>query len=451
MLDPRLLRTQLDDVARRLARRGYTLNVAVIQDLENQRKSIQTDVQQLQARRNELAKKIGQAKAKKEDAADLMAEAGRLPELLKQQEAKLDAIQARLEELLLGVPNLPHESVPDGRDENDNREIRRWGEPPKFDFQPKDHVDVGARLGLEFDAAVKITGARFVVMEGALARLHRALIQFMLDLHAREHGYTEVYVPYMVNAASLRGTGQLPKFEADLFKVPRLVFDDAAAIEETQGKKIDSISAKVADRSFYLIPTAEVPVTNLVRDEILEAAALPRKFVCHTPCFRSEAGSYGKDTRGMIRQHQFEKVELVQIVRPQESYAALEQLTANAERVLQRLGLAYRVVALCTGDLGFAAAKTYDIEVWLPGQNRYREISSCSNFEDFQARRLQARWRNPASGKPELVHTLNGSGLAAGRTLVAILENFQDAQGHVVIPEVLRPYMGGLERLTPAG
>jgi seryl-tRNA synthetase len=313
--------------------------------------------------------------------------------------------------------------VPDGRDENDNKEIRRWGEPPRFNFTAKDHVDIGAGLGLDFDAATKITGARFVVMHGALARLHRALIQFMLDLHTREHGYTEVYVPYMVNAVSLRGTGQLPKFEADLF-----------------GLK--------GEQNYYLIPTAEVPVTNLARDQIVDAARLPQKFVAHTPCFRSEAGSYGKDTRGMIRQHQFEKVELVQIVRPEESYTALESLTANAEQVLQRLGLAYRVVALCAGDLGFGSAKTYDIEVWLPGQNAYREISSCSNFEDFQARRMQARWRNPATSKPELVHTLNGSALAVGRTLVAILENFQDAQGNVTIPDALRPYMAGMERLA---
>ncbi len=423
MLDPRLLRSQLDDVARRLARRGIALDVAAVRSLEEQRKTIQTEVQQLQQQRNELAKKIGRAKAKGEDAAELLAAAGRLPELLKQKEARLATIQAQLEEYLLGVPNLPHPTVPDGAGEENNVEIRRWGEPPRFGFAPKDHVDIGAGLGqLDFDAASKLTGARFVVMQGALARLQRALIHFMLDLHTREHGYTEVYVPYLVNAASLRGTGQLPKFEADLF-------------------------ALKGEHGYYLIPTAEVPVTNLVREEILDAATLPRKYVCHTPCFRSEAGSHGKDTRGMIRQHQFEKVELVQIVRPEDSYAALEQLTADAERVLQRLGLAYRVVVLCAGDLGFAAAKTYDIEVWLPGQNRYREISSCSNFEDFQARRLQARWRNPASGKPELVHTLNGSGLAVGRTVVAILENFQDEKGHVAVPEVLRPYMGGMTRL----
>jgi seryl-tRNA synthetase len=423
MLDPRLLRAQLDDVARRLARRGYALDIGAIQALEAQRKDIQTLTQQLQAQRNELAKKIGQAKGKGEDAGVLMAEAAKLPETLKQREAELAAIQARTDELLLGVPNLPHDSVPEGKSEKDNAEIRRVGEPRHFDFTPKDHVDVGAGLGLlDFDVAAKITGARFVVMHGALARLQRALTQFMLDLHTGEHGYTEVYVPYMVNADSLRGTGQLPKFEADLF-------------------------ALKGDAPYYLIPTAEVPVTNLARDAILEAPTLPRKYVAHTPCFRSEAGSYGKDTRGMIRQHQFEKVEIVQMVRPEDSYAALEQLTGHAEQVLKRLGLPYRVVALCTADLGFSSAKTYDIEVWLPGQNAYREISSCSNFEDFQARRLQARWRNPATGKPELVHTLNGSGLAVGRTVVAILENFQDKDGNVTVPEVLRPYMGGVARL----
>ena len=423
MLDPRLLRTQLDDLARGLARRGFALDVETVRRLEARRKDIQTEVQRLQQNRNELAKRIGQAKAKGEDTGELMAQAGRLPEALKEQEAALDAVQAQLEEYLLGVPNLPHESVPDGASEADNKEVRRVGEPRRFEFAPKDHVDVGAGLGLlDFDAAAKLAGARFAVMHGALARLQRALIQFMLDLHVSEHGYDEVYVPYLANAASLRGTGQLPKFEADLF-------------------------ALAGEHHYYLVPTAEVPVTNLVRGEILEARSLPRKYVCHTPCFRSEAGSHGKDTRGMIRQHQFEKVELVQIVRPEESYEALERLTADAERVLARLELPYRVVALCTGDMGFAAAKTYDIEVWLPAQNRYREISSCSNFTDFQARRLQARWRNPATGKPELVHTLNGSGVAAGRAVVAILENFQNADGSVTVPEALRPYMGGVERL----
>ncbi|HEX7044450.1 MAG TPA: serine--tRNA ligase [Burkholderiales bacterium] len=426
MIDPRLFRTQLDDVARRLARRGVALDVARFQALEEERKAVQVETQRLQQSRNELAKRIGQAKARGEDASELLAAAGRLPEQLRQAEAKLAEIQAQLEEYLLGVPNLPHASVPDGSGEQDNVEVRRWGEPPAFAFEPRDHVDVGARLGqLDFDAAAKLTGARFVVMQGELARLQRALIQFMLDLHTREHGYTEVYVPYLVNAASLRGTGQLPKFEADLFAVR-------------------------GEPRYYLIPTAEVPVTNLVRDEIIDAGRLPLRYVCHTPCFRSEAGSHGKDTRGMIRQHQFEKVELVQIVRPQDSYAALEELTAHAEEVLKRLELPYRVVALCTGDLGFGSAKTYDIEVWLPGQQCYREISSCSNFEDFQARRLQARWRNPATGKPELVHTLNGSGLAVGRTVVAILENFQDEKGGVAIPDALRPYLGGMSRIEPA-
>jgi seryl-tRNA synthetase len=423
MLDARLFRSQLDETARRLARRGFVLDVAAIQAMEAQRKDIQTQTQQLQAQRNDIARKIGQAKSKGEDASMLMAEAAKLPETLKQREAELAGIQARFEDLLLGVPNIPHDSVPDGKSEDDNVEVRRWGEPRKFDFSPKDHVDVGAGLGLlDFDAATKLTGARFAVMHGALARLHRALIQFMLDLHTGTHNYAEVYVPYMVNADSLRGTGQLPKFEADLF-------------------------ALKGEMPYYLIPTAEVPVTNLVRDEIAEPGTLPRKYVCHTPCFRSEAGSYGKDTRGMIRQHQFEKVELVQIVRPEESYDALEQLTQHAEEVLKRLELPYRTVVLCTGDMGANAAKTYDIEVWLPAQNRYREISSCSNFEDFQARRLQARWRNPQTGKPELVHTLNGSGLAVGRTLVAILENFQDKDGNVAIPNVLRPYLGGITRL----
>lgn len=423
MLDPRLLRTQLDDVARQLARRGFEFDTHRIKALEERRKAVQIAVQELQQSRNALAKKIGQAKASGADASALLAQAAEIPNALKRNEAELASIQTELEDYLLGVPNVPHASVPDGRAESDNQEVRRWGQPPRFDFRPKDHVDVGAALGmLDFESAAKISGARFVVMRGALARLQRALIQFMLDLHTREHGYTEVYVPYLVNATSLRGTGQLPKFEEDLFAV-------------------------VGEQNFYLIPTAEVPVTNLVRDEVLEADAVPRKFVCHTPCFRSEAGSHGKDTRGMIRQHQFEKVELVHVVRPEASYVALEELTAHAEEVLQRLGLAYRVVALCVGDLGFASAKTYDIEVWLPGQERYREISSCSNFVDFQARRLQARWRNPQTGKPELVHTLNGSGLAAGRTVVAILENFQDAKGNVTVPQVLQPYMGGVETL----
>jgi seryl-tRNA synthetase len=423
MLDPRLLRSDLDGTARQLARRGFVLDTAAISALEERRKHMQSETQQLQAARNANAKAVGQAKAKKEDASALLAEGARLGERLKELEAQLETLQRELETVALDIPNIPHASVPDGKDENDNREVRRWGEPRRFDFAPRDHVDIGAVLGmLDFDTAAKITGARFALMQGALARLHRALIQFMLDLHTREHGYTEVYVPFLVNAASLRGTGQLPKFEQDLF-----------------GLK--------GEHHYYLIPTAEVPVTNIVRDTIVEADRMPLRFVCHTPCFRSEAGSYGKDTRGMIRQHQFEKVELVQIVAPEDSYRAHEDLTAHAEKVLQRLELPYRVVTLCTGDMGFAAAKTYDIEVWLPGQQKYREISSCSNFEDFQARRMQARWRNPRTGKPELVHTLNGSGLAVGRTLVAILENYQEQDGHVRVPAALRPYLPDLERL----
>ena len=423
MLDPRLLRTQLDDIARQLARRGFTLNTKTIAELERRRKDIQVHVQELQSRRNAGAKEIGKAKAAGKDAASLLAAAAKLGEELKQAEGQLEKIQQELDDILLGVPNLPHASVPEGSSENDNVEVRRWGEPREFDFTPKDHVDLGAALGmLDFDTAAKIAGSRFVLMSGAIARLHRALTQMMLDLHTREHGYTETYVPYLVNAASMQGTGQLPKFEQDLFAV-------------------------TGEQDFYLIPTAEVPLTNIVRDVIIEANDLPRKYVCHTPCFRSEAGSYGKDTRGMIRQHQFEKVELVQVVRPQDSYAALEELTRHAETVLQKLELPYRVVTLCTGDLGFAAAKTYDIEVWLPGQKRYREISSCSNFEDFQARRIQARWRNPETGKPELVHTLNGSGLAVGRTLVAVMENYQERDGSIRVPSALVPYLGGTKTI----
>jgi len=420
MLDPRLIRNQLDETAVRLAARGFKLDTARIAALEAERKEVQVRTQALQNERNTHSKAIGKAKAAGEDIAPLMAEVADLGEQLKKGEARLEALQAELNDILLGVPNIPHASVPAGKDENDNLEIRRWGEPRSFDFTPRDHVDVGDSLGLlDFETAAKIAGARFAVMSGALARLHRALIQFMLDLHTGEHGYTETYVPYLVNADSLLGTGQLPKFEADLFKMN-------------------------GEQNYYLIPTAEVPVTNIVRDVIVDADAMPRRFVAHTPCFRSEAGSYGKDTRGMIRQHQFEKVELVQVVRPEDSYAALEKLTGHAETVLQRLGLPYRVMALCGGDIGFSAAKTYDLEVWLPGQQKYREISSCSNFEDFQARRLQTRWRNPGTGKPELVHTLNGSGLAVGRTLVAIMENYQEADGRVRVPEVLYPYMGGV-------
>ena len=424
MLDPRLIRNELDSVAAQLARRGFELDAARIAELEAQRKEIQVRTQELQSERNSRSKAIGQAKAKGEDIAPLLAAVSEMGDQLKAAEQELGLIQDELETILLGVPNIPHESTPDGKSEDDNVEIRRWGEPTQFDFEVKDHVDVGEGLGqLDFDTAAKLTGSRFAVMSAGVARMHRALIQFMLNLHTAEHGYTETYVPYIVNQDSLRGTGQLPKFEEDLFKLE-------------------------GEHSYYLIPTAEVPVTNIVRDTIIEEGDLPRRFTCHTPCFRSEAGSYGRDTRGMIRQHQFEKVELVQVVRPEQSYQALEELTAHAETVLQKLGLPYRVMALCAGDIGFSAAKTYDLEVWLPAQNTYREISSCSNFEDFQARRLQARWRNPETGRPELVHTLNGSGLAVGRTLVAILENYQQADGSVAVPEVLQPYMGGLTTLA---
>jgi seryl-tRNA synthetase len=439
MLDPYLIRNELDATARRLARRGVKLPVERLAALENARKSAQVRAQELQQERNARSKAIGMAKAKGEDATQLLAEVSGLGEQLQTAEYRLDEIQAGLHDVLMGMPNIPHDSVPDGADESYNLEVRRWGEPPVFDFEPRDHVDVGEQLGLlDFDSAAKITGARFMTLAGPLARLHRALIQFMLDLHTTEHGYREVYVPYLVNADSLTGTGQLPKFEQDLFKVHRIDGGDRPVHEESPG------AGKQSDRSLYLIPTAEVPVTNLARDMILEADDLPRKYVCHTPCFRSEAGSYGKDTRGMIRQHQFEKVELVQLVRPEDSYEALEQLTGHAETVLKRLGLPFRTVALCAGDMGFSAAKTYDIEVWLPGQQRYREISSCSNFEDFQARRMQARWRRPQGKKPELVHTLNGSGLAVGRTLVAIMENCQDRAGRIHIPAALHAYMGGI-------
>ena len=424
MLDIQLIRNDLDAVAARLATRGVTLDVVAFRALEEQRKHAQVRTQELQARRNASSKQIGELKRKGEDTAALMAEMGTVGDDLKKIEVELDAIQAKLTDMLLTVPNLPHSSVPAGKSADDNVEARRIGEPRKFDFQPKDHVDVGTGLGmLDFDTAAKISGARFTLMQGSLARLHRSLAQFMLDIHSGEHGYTEVYVPYMVNAESMRGTGQLPKFEEDLFSVPK-----------ADGGK------------FYLVPTAEVPVTNIVRDEVLAADALPKKYVCHSPCFRSEAGSYGKDTRGMIRQHQFDKVELVQIVHPDKSYEGLEQLTAHAEEILKRLELPFRTVALCTGDMGFSAAKTYDIEVWLPGQNAYREISSCSNFEAFQARRMQARFKGE-KGKNELVHTLNGSGLAVGRTLVAVLENYQRADGGVDIPAVLQPYMAGLKAL----
>lgn len=425
MIDPKLIRSDLEQVAKGLARRGFVLDRDAFERLETKRKELQVHTQELQAQRNAGAKAVGQAKARGEDAAAQIAEMTKIAERLKKTEVELDEVQAGLDEILYSLPNLPHPDTPDGKDENDNVELRRWGEPKKFDFDAKDHVDLGAALDeMDFEAAAKIAGSRFVTLRGGLARLHRALIQFMLDLHTREHGYEETYVPYLANRASLTGTGQLPKFAEDLFHLD-------------------------GEHDYFLIPTAEVPLTNLVRDTIIDDGEMPRRFVAHTPCFRSEAGSYGKDTRGMIRQHQFEKVELVQIVRPQESEAALEQLTGHAEAVLQGLELPYRVVALCTGDIGFSANRTYDLEVWLPGQNTYREISSCSNFGDFQARRLAARWRNPETGKPELVHTLNGSGLAVGRTLVAVLENGQNADGSITIPAALRSYMGGLEQLAP--
>ena len=434
MIDLKLLRAEPDRVAQNLARRGFTLDVAALRALEEKRKPIQVQADRLRAERNANARAVGMAKGRGEDTAALIARSEGLAAELADAEQALAAVQEELEQWQLGLPNLLHESVPEGRDEAANVELRRWGEPRRFEFQPRDHTDIGERLGMmDFAAASRISGARFVVLSQQLAQLHRALIQFMLDLHTREHGYREVYVPYIVNAAALQGTGQLPKFESDLFRVG----STAAAEADSAGVR-------------YLIPTAEVPVTNLVREAITEARQLPMRFVAHTPCFRSEAGSHGKDTRGMIRQHQFEKVELVHIVRPGDSYQALEELTANAEKVLQRLQLPYRVIALCAGDVGFGSAKTYDLEVWLPGQDRYREISSCSNLEAFQARRMQARWRNPESGKPEPLHTLNGSGVAVGRALVAVLENCQQADGSVSIPAVLRPYMGGLERLQPA-
>jgi seryl-tRNA synthetase len=422
MLDPKLLRNDLEGTARALARRGYELDTARFAGLEERRKRLQVQADELRNERNTRSKAIGRAKASGEDVAPLLAEVADLGDRLKAAETALAEVQSELEAALYDLPNLLDASVPDGTDENANLEVRRWGEPRSFEFAPKDHVDLGL---LDFEAAAKISGARFAVMRGHVARLHRALIQFMLDLHTSEHRYTEIYAPYIVNGQSLVGTGQLPKFRADLF-----------ALE--------------GEQDFYLIPTAEVPVTNLVRGEILPAAELPLRMTGHTPCFRSEAGSYGKDTRGMIRQHQFEKVELVQVVRPQDSMAALEELTGHAERVLQLLELPYRVMLLCSGDTGQASMKTYDLEVWLPGQQRYREISSCSNCGDYQARRMLARWRNPETGKPELVHTLNGSGVAAGRALVAVLENYQQADGSVVVPDVLQPWMGGVEVIPAA-
>ena len=429
MIDPKLLRSDPDAVARNLARRGFMLDVEALKALEEKRKPFQVESDRIRSERNANAKAVGMAKGRGEDVAPLIAKGEKLTQELVAAEEGLTAVQAELEQWQLGLPNLLHDSVPEGRDETGNVEVRRWGEPRQFSFKPRDHIEVGEGLGgLDFEAAARISGARFVVMKSQVARLHRALAQFMLDLHTNEHGYTEVYVPYLVQKQALLGTGQLPKFEQDLFAV--------------RGEQPD------AGPAFYLIPTAEVPVTNLVREQIVAAEQLPLKFVCHTPCFRSEAGAAGKDTRGMIRNHQFDKVELVQIVRPADSYAALEQLTANAEAVLQRLEIPYRTLALCAGDVGFGSAKTYDLEAWLPAQQKYREISSCSNFEAFQARRMQARWRNPDGGKPEAVHTLNGSGLAVGRTLVAVLENYQNEDGSVAVPAVLRPYLGGKEVLT---
>ena len=418
MLDPQLLRNNLEDTAALLKRRGYELDTKEFSVLEDQRKTLQVDAQSLQAERNAKSKNIGKAKASGEDIQPLLDEVSSLGSKLEEAEKALAVVQEQMNNIMMSLPNLPDDSVPDGKSEDDNAEIRKWGEPKQFDFEVKDHVDLGEALGqLDFETGAKIAGSRFAVMNSGIANMHRALTQFMLDLHTTEHGYTETYVPYIVNSDSLRGTGQLPKFEEDLFKLR-------------------------AEQEFYLIPTAEVPVTNIVRDTIIEDGYMPRKFVCHTPCFRSEAGSYGRDTRGMIRQHQFEKVELVQIVTADNSEQAHEELTSHAEAVLQKLNLPYRMVNLCTGDIGFSSRKTYDLEVWLPGQNKYREISSCSNFGDFQARRLKARWRNPETGKPELVHTVNGSGLAVGRTLVAIMENYQDKEGRIHVPEVLQPYMG---------
>ena len=424
MLDPKLIRSDLNSVAEQLKKRNFELDVTALENLENQRKQCQVETENLQSERNTKSKSIGKAKAAGEDIKPLLDEVAGLGEKLDLAKAELSDVQQQMDVILMGIPNLLHDSVPVGKDENDNIEVRTWGEPKTFEFEVKDHVDLGAVNGwLDFETASKLTGSRYVVMHGQMAKLHRALIQFMLDVHTNEHGYTEVYVPYIVNSDSLRGTGQLPKFEEDLF-----------CVDKEAGQ--------------YLIPTAEVPVTNIVRDEIIDAAQLPLKFTSHTPCFRSEAGSYGKDTRGMIRQHQFDKVEMVQVVSADKAWDALEELTLHAESILQKLELPYRTVILCSGDVGFSAAKTYDLEVWLPGQQAYREISSCSCFGDFQARRMQARWRNPETGKPELLNTVNGSGLAIGRTLVAVLENYQQVDGSILIPEVLKPYMGGLEKLS---
>lgn len=421
MLDPKRVRNQTEDIARRLAVRNYTFDVETFQSLESRRRSLQVRTEELQSEQNKRSKAIGKAKAAGEDIQPLLDAVEDLKQQRGDAEDELRVLQEELNAFLAGIPNIPDDSVPEGKDEDDNVELRTWGTLPEFDFEPKDHVDLGQGVGgLDFEAAGRLAQSRFAVMRGPVARLHRALAQFMLDTHTDEHGYSETYLPYLVNANTLYGTGQLPKFEEDLFKME-------------------------GEHPLYLIPTAEVPATNLVGDSILKPEELPLRMVCHTPCFRSEAGSYGRDTRGMIRQHQFDKVELIHVVRPEESEAALEQLTGHAEKILQKLELPYRVVTLCGGDIGFSAAKTYDLEVWLPGQGKYREISSCSNTRDFQARRMQARWRNPETGKPEFVHTLNGSGLAVGRALIAVMENYQQADGSIRVPDVLKPYMGGVD------
>ena len=428
MLESKLLRGNIDFVVEQLKRRNFTFAVDEFNKLEDQRKVIQVQTQELQNLRNTKSKAIGQAKASGEDIKPLLDEVSNLGESLDEAKSELNALQLKIDEIAMAIPNIPHPSVPEGSSENDNLEVLNWGEPKKFDFEPKDHVDLGEMHGIDFEAASKISGARFVVMTGKVAKLQRALTQFMLDHHTEINGYTETYVPYLVNADSLMGTGQLPKFEADLFKT------------HLHGEEGEA-------KALYLIPTAEVPVTNIVRDSIIKESDLPLKFVAHTPCFRSEAGSYGRDTRGLIRQHQFEKVELVQISKPKDSYDVLEELTAHAEGILKLLELPYRKVTLCTGDLGFSSAKTYDLEVWLPGQSAYREISSCSCFEAFQARRMKLRWKNPDTKESEFLHTLNGSGLAVGRTLVAVLENYQNADGSITIPKVLQSYMGGLTKI----
>ena len=437
MIDPQLLRKDVNSVAAQLANRKFILNVDQYTALESKRKTLQAQSEELQAKRNQLAKQIGMKKAKAEDAAAEMAQSVQCNELLNTASRELDLLQKEMADFLMGIPNLPHESVPIGQDEQENVEIKRWGDIPKFDFEIKDHVDLGALHGLDFASATKITGSRFVVLKGPIAKLHRALAQYMLDLHTTRNGYEEINVPFIVNADSMLGTGQLPKFEEDLFKVPRKISESASAEEV------------VETENFYLIPTAEVPVTNLARDVIFQAQELPKQYVAHTPCFRSEAGSYGRDVRGMIRQHQFEKVELVQFVKPEDSLNALEQLTEHAQSVLEGLGIPYRKVLLCTGDMGFGSMKTYDLEAWIPSQNTYREISSCSTMGDFQARRMQARFKE-GQGKPELIHTLNGSGLAIGRCLVALIENNQQADGSILIPPALQAYMGGLAHMKPA-